>query len=180
MSRLYVFLILFLVASITVFEKKGDLQILSAQSNLDIEDKNTKLNGKISLLAKNNNFKLKNKITILNFWASWCTPCLRELPSLSRFKSLYKGKPVQIYTINSDYSEQDRLIKKTLSNLNVDLIVLKDSKGALVEGFGVNGLPVTFVFKGSRLVERYKGEIDFESEDFRRKIDRLLLSFQRN
>ena len=54
----------------------------------------------------------ENKVVIVNFWASWCIPCLTEMPSLNRLYDLKKDQGLMIVGVNSDYEDQKKLIKK--------------------------------------------------------------------
>lgn len=119
-------------------------------------------------------------VYIVNFWASWCSPCMRELPSLNRLTDSFNGKKLKIITINSDYDDQEMHIAKTKKNLGLKFPIISDKKGAYVGKFNIEGLPVTMIFKKDQLIEKINGEVDFDSKDFRKKIDQLLESSKSN
>lgn len=48
----------------------------------------------------------KDTIYIVNFWATWCIPCVKELPSFNMIHDLYKGKPVKVLLVSFDFKEQ--------------------------------------------------------------------------
>ena len=133
-----------------------------------------------NFLKKENILFNDEAVYLLNFWASWCGPCMRELPGLNRLNDSFRSKNFKVLTINSDYEEQEKLIVKTKKNLGLKIPIISDKKGFYVEKFNVEGLPVTMIFKSAQLVEKINGEVDFDSIDFRKKIDQLLKSSKSN
>lgn len=88
---------------------------------------------------------LKGKWVFINYWASWCTPCLHEIPELNRFYQENKHKNIAMFGVNFDglpEEQQKPLIKEyklsypSLSTDPADALGLGDIKG----------VPVTFVF----------------------------------
>jgi len=69
-----------------------------------------------------NNYK--NKITIINFWATWCKPCLEEIPSLNRLQEKMKGRPFEIISIN--YAEKPETIRAFMKSVKIDFPILID------------------------------------------------------
>ena len=65
------------------------------------------------------NTKLKSPIVIYNFWASWCNPCIEEMPSLLEMKKKFKDDEVQVLAFNTDEDDQLKNIDKTLKKLNI-------------------------------------------------------------
>ncbi|WP_126456611.1 TlpA disulfide reductase family protein [Sulfuriflexus mobilis] len=85
----------------------------------------------------------RGKVTVVNFWATWCPPCVEEIPSLNRLRQAMRGKPFELISI--DYAEDKQSIKKFLQQVNVDFPVLLDSDGKLAASWGVLVFPSTFV-----------------------------------
>lgn len=86
---------------------------------------------------------LKGKVTVVNFWATWCPPCVEEIPSLNRLKQKMRGKPFELISIN--YAESRKLIKDFLKRVNVEFPVLLDRKGKVSAQWNVIAFPSTFV-----------------------------------
>jgi len=87
----------------------------------------------------------RGKGIVLNFWATWCPPCVREMPQLDRLAALVRKNGVDVLTISVDRNGLDLVrsfYKK--NNLN-DLPILLDQKSKLLRAFGVNGLPTTIL-----------------------------------
>ncbi|VAW94814.1 hypothetical protein MNBD_GAMMA22-1648 [hydrothermal vent metagenome] len=85
----------------------------------------------------------KGKITIVNFWATWCKPCLEEIPSLNRLKKIMKDKPFEIISIN--YAEKPEQIKQFMKTTKIDFPVLIDESGDQAVKWHVFAFPSTFV-----------------------------------
>ncbi len=94
----------------------------------------------ISLLSEDG---LTGKVTVVNFWATWCPPCVEEIPSLNRLKNKMQGKPFRLISIN--YAESKKLITKFLKQVNVEFPVLLDRQGTVSAQWNVIAFPSTFV-----------------------------------
>lgn len=87
--------------------------------------------------------QFKGKLTLINFWASWCRPCIEEIPSLNRLKTAMNGKAFQLISIN--YAETAKDIRDFLQEVDVDFPVLLDPGGQLTGQWKVVAFPSTFV-----------------------------------
>ena len=96
--------------------------------------------------ANGKNFEVKDfsgKVTLINFWASWCSPCVEEIPSLNRLKQAMAGKAFQLISIN--YAESPQHIHEFMRKVAVDFPVLVDPAGKLAGQWKVVAFPSTFV-----------------------------------
>ncbi|MFG1500354.1 TlpA disulfide reductase family protein [Halobacteriovorax sp. XZX-3] len=115
--------------------------------------------------------ELSKGVVILNFWASWCTPCLEEFPSIVSLRSEIKDPKLKIIAINSDEGQKQlKKIKDVVKKYKVNFDVVKDGQGKLTDAFMVSAIPVSIVYKDGRVVEVTKGSKDFNSEEFKEKI----------
>lgn len=85
----------------------------------------------------------KGKVTVINFWASWCPPCVEEIPSLNRLRNKMQGKNFELISIN--YAESKEHIKAFMNKVAVDFPVLIDPQGKLAGQWQVVAFPSTFV-----------------------------------
>jgi len=83
------------------------------------------------------------KITVVNFWATWCGPCVEEIPSLNRLKQKMTGLPFELISIN--YAEDKKTINDFMDTVKVDFPVLIDKDGAFAKQWNVISFPSTFI-----------------------------------
>ncbi len=80
---------------------------------------------------------------VLNFWATWCAPCVREMPELAHLKRRLTAQGVDVLTVSEDRKGAPLVREFYKINKLEGLDVLVDQKGALLRSFGVRGLPST-------------------------------------
>src|SRR5205823_3631509 len=85
----------------------------------------------------------QNKLVMINFWASWCTPCRMEMPEFERVYGTRKTEGFTILAISVD-TEREKL-DAYLKNKPVSFPVLIDKNGALSKQFGIGALPTTIL-----------------------------------
>tara|TARA_B100000575_G_scaffold293545_1_gene305316 strand:- start:1221 stop:1730 length:510 start_codon:yes stop_codon:yes gene_type:complete len=109
----------------------------------------------------------KGKLILLNFWASWCVPCKKEMPSLDRLLSRKELNNLIIFPINvgQDSFEKSSKFFKDLGIQNLDIFF--DPPITLAKKFGLRGIPTSILFNKDGLeFARIVGSIDFEDEKF--------------
>ena len=118
-----------------------------------------------------NNFK--GQVTIINFWATWCPPCVQEIPSLNRLKKKMKGYPFELISIN--YAEDKKTILEFMKKVNVEFPVLLDKDGEFAIKWNVITYPSTFVIdKNGDIKYGVNAAIEWDSPEFVKKIKSLL------
>ena len=110
----------------------------------------------------------RGKIVLLNFWATWCTPCQVELPQFDAWQKKYGAQGLQVLAISMD--DGDAPVRRTVRRLHLDFpVVMGDARLGDAYG-GVLGLPVTFLIdKEGRVVAKLKGETDLAALETRVK-----------
>lgn len=141
---------------------------LDSDEQVDIADYSwelTKLEGgKQSLKASEGN------VIILNLWATWCPPCVAEMPSMQALYDNY-GDKVDFYFVSAE--EKDRLTK-FLQKKEYNLPVYRETKSP-PELFRVSTIPTTFVIsKKGKLIMKTTGAADWDSDKMHDVLDRLL------
>ena len=107
----------------------------------------------------------KGNIMILNFWATWCMPCRREMPSLE--KLTHKHPEIKVYAINMEKPNKLKAqdFFKFIGVLSLDIYF--DPELKLVKQFKMRGLPTSILIdKNGKEFGRVVGEIDFVGDDF--------------
>lgn len=103
----------------------------------------------------------RGKIVVLNFWATWCTPCQEELPILNKLYNENKAKKVMILGLNATSTErnQSSVINFTQKN-HLDYPILLDSNGTYSDLFQVKGYPTTYFINSKGIIKRiYIGQL---------------------
>ena len=109
----------------------------------------------------------KGKLVLLNFWATWCAPCKKEMPSLDALKMNSELDNIIIFPINvgkDSYKKSEKFFKDlNINNLNIYF----DNPKTLAKVFSLRGVPTTILFnKDNEEFARVIGSIDFEDEEF--------------
>ena len=115
----------------------------------------------------------KGNIMILNFWATWCAPCRREMPSLEKLTHLHPE--VKVYAINMEKPNKLKAqdFFKFIGVLSLDIYF--DPKLELVKQFKMRGLPTSILIdKEGREFGRIVGEIDFTDKNFIKLITKYI------
>ena len=98
----------------------------------------TELDGQIFDLAK-----LKGKVALVNYWATWCAPCKKDMPKLDAFYRRYHGRNLEMIGISVDRDRDLPKVRKVMASLAYPVAVLK---GVTVDGFGEpEGVPITWI-----------------------------------
>ena len=102
---------------------------------------------------------LKNKTVILNFWATWCVPCTKEMPELNKaYSTLKDNNNVEIIAIN--FSESRSKVDAFINKHHLKFPVLLDKYGDVSQDYRIRNLPVTyFISRDGIIVESIFGGI---------------------
>lgn len=118
-----------------------------------------------------NNYK--GKVTLVNFWATWCPPCVEEIPSLNNLREKMKGKPFELISVN--YAEDKQRVDKFLKRVNVDFPVLLDETGRVSADWNVLVYPSTFVISpGGKITHGVNGAILWDSPEVFKQLTDLM------
>ena len=106
------------------------------------------------------------QVVLLNFWATWCAPCVRELPSLDRLQAELGGADFAVVAVSWDRAGLP-VVRPFLQQLGIEhLDIYLDRAGKTRLGFGVSGLPTTFLIDADgRLVGGLEGPAEWDSPE---------------
>jgi thiol-disulfide isomerase/thioredoxin len=116
---------------------------------------------------------LKGKVVLVNFWATWCPPCVEEIPSLNRLQTHYRDQDVSIVSV--DFRESAEEIAHFLQERPVDFPVLMDRNGQSSLAWGVFSFPSSFIIdKQGRISYSANRALNWDSQEVISVIDGLL------
>jgi thiol-disulfide isomerase/thioredoxin len=118
----------------------------------------------------------RGKVTVVNLWATWCAPCVIEMPTLAKLAASYEGKPVQVVVVSVD-RPQDADKARAFIAKHAPLAFYHDPNMALPFAFKppAAGMPTTIIY-GADGVERGRlaGDADWSGKDAKALIDKVL------
>ena len=108
----------------------------------------------------------RGRTVLLNFWATWCAPCVREMPSLDRLQARLKGEGLEVVAVSEDFAGID-LVQPFFKRLKLETLeIFLDDRGALAKAFGIAGLPTTLLIdRAGRMVGGLEGPAEWDSDD---------------
>ena len=117
----------------------------------------------------------KGRVVVLNFWATWCPPCIREMPSLDRLQAALEDRGLAVLAVSIDRGGA-KVIRPFAERLGLERLGLyHDSKAALFKAFGVTGLPTTFLIdRRGQIVGAYPGAAEWDEPEARALIEHYL------
>lgn len=104
-------------------------------------------------------------IIVLNFWASWCIPCLKEFPSLVEFQEKYKSQ-VKVIGINGDTDNPAELIRKTEAKYKLNFESVEDPYERIAESFMIRTYPVSIIYHKGKVIYVNKKLHNFMDAEF--------------
>ncbi len=115
----------------------------------------------------------KGKVVLVNFWASWCPPCIYEMPELIRLKKQLADQPFEILALN--VGEKKYRVRKFVKLINFDLPVLLDTSEDTFNAWGVKTLPTSFLIDGKGNIRyRIRGNPDWQDKNTLAVIEQLI------
>lgn len=104
--------------------------------------------------------ELRGKVVVLNFWATWCPPCIEEMPSLVQMQQKMKSRGVEVLAISVDADQ--RAYKDFLKEHNVDLLTVRDADQKSNNLYGTFKFPETYIIDRQGVLRRkFIGAIDW-------------------
>tara|TARA_B100000902_G_scaffold327277_1_gene322764 strand:- start:48 stop:623 length:576 start_codon:yes stop_codon:yes gene_type:complete len=114
-------------------------------------------------------------ILVINFWATWCAPCKKEMPSLNNLAENMKYDNVRIITVASGRNSKEAIDSFFSDNNLANLSKFRDPKGKIAMSYGVTALPTTVVIDPSgKEIGRIIGDIDWNTANIHAFLRNLL------
>ncbi len=117
----------------------------------------------------------RGKVVVLNLWATWCVPCIKEMPSLERLGAKLKDRGVAVMSISQDRGGARQVAPFLEKHGLKTLPIYLDLKGAVLRAVGARGLPTTLVIdREGREIGRLEGDAEWDGPDALALIEHVL------
>lgn len=126
------------------------------------------LQGKTHALAD-----YRGQVVMVQFWATYCAPCIKEMPSMQRMQGKLAGRPFKILAVNMGESESE--VRAFLKKVNVDFTILMDGEGEALAAWKVFVAPSTFIVDPEgRIRYTLQGGAEWDAPEYVSKITALM------
>lgn len=116
--------------------------------------------------------RFKGKLTLLNLWATWCAPCIHEMPSLARLKAARDNDRFEVVTISQDLKGASAVDDFFAKNAIPGLPRYVDPKNTFSQVFRINAMPTTLLFdRDGNELGRLEGVAEWDGPDAQQLID---------
>lgn len=117
----------------------------------------------------------EGQYVVLNFWATWCAPCRKEMPHLSELQDEFGGKDLEVVTVATGTNQRPAM-ERFFEEIGVDNLPMHtDANSALARDMGVIGLPVTLILDPQgQEIARLIGDADWASDNAKAILTTLL------
>ena len=113
------------------------------------------------------------KVVFLNFWATWCGPCVSEMPSMEVLYQRFKDQGLEILAVNCMEEQEDVL--DFMANNGLTFPALLDEDGKVSGAYGIQAIPTTFLIdRDGKIILRLVGSIDWDTEEIHTAFETLL------
>jgi peroxiredoxin len=159
-------------ASIVEFKQKAaTLDVELRKFKGDVEAKSINLKGIDGKQYQLNDFK--GKVTLVNFWATWCPPCVKEIPSLNHLQAVMDHPDFRMISVN--YVEEPETIRKFIKQIEVEFPILLDRSGEVARDWKVIVFPSTFIIgPDGKIIYGVNAAINWDSDETINQLKNLL------
>ena len=115
---------------------------------------------------------LRGQIIVLNFWATWCPPCVEEMPSLVVLQQRMKDKGITVLAVSVDHDES--AYHKFLKQYGVNLLTVRDPSEKSKNLYGTVKIPETYIIDRNGVLRRkFIGAVDWAEPEVVEFLSRL-------
>ena len=117
--------------------------------------------------------QLRGKVVLVNFWATWCEPCIEEMPSMQKLRNRLAGAPFEIVAVN--HQEGEPRIRNFLKKVPLDFPIVRDTDGSVTRAWQARIFPSSYLVDADGKI-RYvlAGAIDWSAPASVKKVESLL------
>ncbi len=103
------------------------------------------------------------KVLILNFWASWCAPCVQEMPSLNEIQKMFASQGLVVLGVNID--RRDDLYRNMLKKFQISFATARDPEENINYRYGTYKVPESYIIdRNGKVVQKYAGLPDVNGD----------------
>ena len=122
--------------------------------------------------------ELRGKVVLLNFWATWCSPCRKEMPAMGRLYQAYKDHGLVVVAVSQDQAPL-AAVRSFAEELKLGFPVWHDRDGLVGRQYSVPGVPTSYLIGADgRMAFRVLGEYDWFSPEARAVVEAMLATPQ--
>ena len=115
----------------------------------------------------------RGKVVLVNFWASWCMPCVHEMPELAQLKQHLAAQPFEVLALN--VGEHEKRVKHFVKRTKFNLPVLMDSSSTVFNEWKIEIMPTSFLIDASGHIRyRARGNPGWDNEQTLSIIENLI------
>jgi len=108
--------------------------------------------------------QFRGHVVVLNFWATWCPPCVEEMPSLVEMQRRFKAKGVTVLAVSVDVDES--AYRQFVKDHNVDLLTVRDPDQKSSALYGTFKFPETYIVDRDGVIRRkFIGAVDWTAPE---------------
>jgi cytochrome c biogenesis protein CcmG/thiol:disulfide interchange protein DsbE len=108
--------------------------------------------------------QFRGQVVVLNFWATWCPPCVEETPSLVQMQQRLKDKGIVVVAVSID--ADDRAYHSFLKDYHLNMLTVRDSEQKSPALYGTHGWPETYIIDRTGVLRRkFIGPVDWNSPE---------------
>jgi len=156
-------------ASLDAFEKAGVTEFTEGQRGPGFRLRRFPGESYASLEA------FRDNLVLLNFWATWCTPCTIEMPTLEALWKEYRPRGLVVIGVSVDRGAPRALLEPYIGTLGLTFPILVDPDSKTANAWRVTGLPATFVIRpGGEVAGMAVGAREWTSAEMRALVETLL------
>jgi len=115
---------------------------------------------------------LRGNPVVLNFWASWCPPCVSEMPFLQEIHEEYSDLGLIVLAVNK--AESSSKVEEFVQSKNLSFPVLLDTKGVVAEKYRIRGIPTTYFIDEDGIIQEKKIGAFFSSTELEEKLSKIM------
>ncbi len=116
----------------------------------------------------------RGKVVLLNFWATWCPPCIWEMPSMETIYQRFKGRQFEILAVSIDKKGED-VVRPFVADYGITFPILLDPDSEVYKRYGLTGVPESFIIdKDGTVLQKIIGARQWTEQEWLDYFDRAI------